>query len=355
MAVRVGINGFGRIGRNFFRAMRPKPLMPTRTAMSPHSLSKGVCPSSLTPSSVTPPCHHPSPRTVEELRSGPHTRSVGSRSRGGGSRPRSPSGLGARTVGEEVVLWSSSPSPRPPAASTHRPAPIHGPQRKPLRLEPTVPGEPPSPGGGAVTPGFSLASEGLSARGDRLSRLPVVATPPPAGPHLRQPPSAMPAFVVGGLAGRLPQRTTSDGGAAGGRRPSGGRARSPGRPRPGACVPPRAAALGRVGRAHEVGMVSVGKAVRLRAHLGDDAPAPRARALRRRRPPRGDNPRSPPRTLCVGAGVRLRAPSTRNRTSSAEATLRRNDAPPKVGVPHLEARRSAVRVSEPPPRKAPRR
>ena len=58
---------------------------------------------------------------------------------GGGSRPRSPPGLGARTVGEEVVLGAP-----PPAHSFLRPRigkrRSIGPQRTPLKLEPTVPG-----------------------------------------------------------------------------------------------------------------------------------------------------------------------------------------------------------------------
>src|SRR6478609_3747220 len=47
---------------------------------------------------------------VEEWHRDPHTRAGGLALPGGGSRPRSPSGLGARIVGEEVVLGAPPPA-----------------------------------------------------------------------------------------------------------------------------------------------------------------------------------------------------------------------------------------------------
>ena len=100
-------------------------------------------------------------------------------------------------------------------------------------------------------------------------------------------------------------------------------------------------------------MVGVREPVGLGPHLRDRRSAPRARARRRRLPQRAGTPRSPPspsRTPARGS----RARSTRSRTSSAEPTLRRNDAPAGVGV---RTSRCGDRgpVREPPPRNAPRR
>ena len=66
------------------------------------------------------PVPRPDPRTylrtgVEEWQPDPHTRRGGLALPGGGSRPRSPSGLGARTVGEEVVLGAPPPAHSFPA------------------------------------------------------------------------------------------------------------------------------------------------------------------------------------------------------------------------------------------------
>ena len=74
MTVRVGINGFGRIGRNFFRAVRALNLAaPTSrssgSTTSPTTRRSPTC-SSTTPSWVgsTPTCRRPTPRSTSATR-----------------------------------------------------------------------------------------------------------------------------------------------------------------------------------------------------------------------------------------------------------------------------------------------